>query len=124
MSRQPLYRQVLKAAAKGGPTAALEASKNRAALFERHAKDAARRLNCKPSDQQALHYATLALALESIQTRIIGGKEIDVSSLRWLSEQLDRFRPPAEATNVTITVVGKDGVPISELPREPDPTPP
>jgi hypothetical protein len=102
---QPLYKTLLKRAARHGQSDTLDAATQRAALFERFAKDAARKLQCKATDQPATHYATLALALELIQTRLIGGKEIDVSSLRWLSEQLDRYQPPPEIPRVDIQLV-------------------
>jgi hypothetical protein len=135
---QPLYKTLLATARKQGQSAQLEAASQRAALFQRFARDAARRLGCKPGDQVAVHYATLQLALELIQTRLIGGKEIDVSSLRWLSEQLDRYRPPPapqEAIKIELaeTLVGvcekcghvhQTDKPIHDPDPPPSPAPP
>jgi hypothetical protein len=106
---EPLYRKLLRDAAKHGNNAGLKASKERAALLEGHAKDAAARLGCKPTDQAAMHYATLALSLELIQTQLVSGKQVDVGSLRWLSEELDKHRPPDPPIVVDLRIVDDDG---------------
>jgi hypothetical protein len=97
---------------------------SRAELYQKLLKTAAKQLGCKPSDERAKDLAVLRLCRESITSKLISGRDVDPSALRWLVEELAKFSPPPEPLRVTVEVVGKDGIPISELPREPDPTPP
>jgi hypothetical protein len=96
---------------------------SRAELYQRLLKTAAKQLGCKPSDERAKDLAVLRLCRESITSKLISGRDVDPSALRWLVEELAKFSPPPAPLTVQVEVVGKDGVPISKLPREPEPEP-
>ena len=102
---------------------------SRAALFQQLLDQAAKELRCKVTDEKAKHVAVLRLALESVQTKLIAGRDIDPSALRWLSEQLEKYAtPPPEPTTLTIQYI--DGTrktcPFCKAtfnPHDPDPKP-
>jgi hypothetical protein len=99
-------------------------SEDRAARFKELLDQAAIEHRCKPSDMAAQLSATRRLCIESYQEKLIAGRDVDVSVLREMLQEETRCLPPPEPLKVTIEVVGEGGRPISELPREPDPTPP
>jgi type IV secretory pathway VirB10-like protein len=96
----------------------------RAALYVQFLEQAAKEYRCATTDMPAKMAASRRLSFEVYTAQLIDGRNPDPATLRWFLEEEARYAPPPEPLRVTIEVVGKDGVPISELPREPDPTPP
>jgi len=99
-------------------------SEDRAARFKELLDQAAIEYRCKPSDMAAQLSATRRLCIESYQEKLIAGRDVDVSLLRQMLEEETRCLPPPEPLKVTVEIVGAGGVPIDQLPRELDPTPP
>jgi hypothetical protein len=95
-------------------------------LYQTLLASAAEQLGCEPTAEKAKDLATLRLMRESVTLKLIAGKDCNPADLRWLTEELAKFAPPEPPIKVEIAIVGQDGVPISELPRElePEPTPP
>jgi hypothetical protein len=98
----------------------------RAALYTQFLEQAAKEYKCAITDMPAKMAASRRLSFELYTSRLIEGHNPDPATLRWFLEEEQRCMPPPEPLKVTVEIVGKDGVPISELPRElePEPTPP
>jgi hypothetical protein len=105
---------------------------SRAVRYQKLCREAARELNAKPSDERVIHVATLRLAREAIQARLIAGHHVDPADLLKLDEAL-RAYVPKEQHRLDIQIVGtidrcpKCGYerPASpELPPAPKPSPP
>lgn len=95
----------------------------RAALYQKLLKQAAKDLRCKVTDERCKNYAVLKLAREVISSKLVSGRDIDPSALRWLSEELEKYAPAAVPASVQLTIQ-----PVSicarckcEIDREPDP---
>jgi hypothetical protein len=110
-----LYQELLKRAealAGGSPqdTNVLAAAKARARVFEGHAAAAAKRLGIEPSDELALHVATLKLAAELLQAKMISGQPVDPADVIRLDAALKAYLPTAELPELTVKFVeGSDG---------------
>jgi hypothetical protein len=76
----------------------------RAVLYKKLLKQSAKELRCRTSDERAKNYAVLKLAREVISSKLVNGKDIDPSALRWLSEELEKYAPAAVAPNVQLTI--------------------
>jgi hypothetical protein len=98
----------------------------RAALYTQFLEAAAKEYRCATTDMPAKMAASRRLSFEVYTAQLIDGRNPDPATLRWFLEEEARYAPPPEPLRVTVEVVGKDGVPISKLPREPEPesTPP
>jgi hypothetical protein len=79
---------------------------NRAKHYRSLCKSAAKLLNCKPTDEQALHYGLLMLAREGFANRIIDGLDVDPGALMRLDESLKAYMPAAQPMSVAIKIVG------------------
>jgi hypothetical protein len=95
----------------------------RAVLYKKLLKQSAKELRCRTSDERAKNYAVLKLTRELISARLINGKDVDPSALRWLSEELEKYAPAAVPASVQLSIQ-----PVSicarckcEIDREPDP---
>jgi len=96
---------------------------SRAELYQKLLQQAAKELHCKATDERAKNYAVLKLAREVISSKLVNGKDIDPSALRWLSEELEKYAPAAAPASVSVSIQ-----PVSicarckcEIDREPDP---
>jgi hypothetical protein len=81
-------------------------SDNRAKHYRSLCRTAAKLLNCKPTDEQALHYGLLMLAREGFANRIIDGLDVDPGALMRLDESLKAYMPAAKPISVAIKIVG------------------
>ena len=102
---------------------------SRAELYQKLLKAAAKQLGVKATSEQAKDLAVLRLCRETITSKLISGRDVDPSALRWLVEELAKFAPPPETPRVELTIVeGITGVcPVCKAeihPYEPPPTPP
>jgi hypothetical protein len=102
---------------------------SRAVLYQKLLKAAAKQLGVKPSSESAKDLAVLRLARETITSKLISGRDVDPSALRWLVEELAKFAPPPETPKVTVEIVeGITGIcPVCKAevhPWEPPPAPP
>ena len=95
----------------------------RAELYQKLLKQAAKELRCKVTDERCKNYAVLKLAREVISSKLVSGRDIDPSALRWLSEELEKYAPAAVPASVQLTIQ-----PVSicarckcEIDRGPDP---
>ena len=77
---------------------------SRAELYQKLLRQAAKELRCKVTDERAKNYAVLKLAREVISSKLVNGRDIDPSALRWLSEELEKYAPAAVAPNVQLTI--------------------
>jgi len=77
---------------------------SRAEVYQKLLKQAAKELRCKVTDERVKNYAVLKLAREVISSKLVNGKDIDPSALRWLSEELEKYAPAAVAPNVQLTI--------------------
>ena len=96
---------------------------SRAELYQKLLRQASRELHCKITDERCKNYAVLKLAREVISSKLVSGRDIDPSALRWLSEELGKYAPAAAPASVQLTIQ-----PVSicarckcEIDREPDP---
>jgi hypothetical protein len=80
-------------------------SDNRAKHYRSLCRTAAKLLNCKPTDEQALHYGLLMLAREGFADRIINGSDIDPGALMRLDESLKAYMPAVKPIGVTVRIV-------------------
>jgi len=82
----------------------------------------------QPVDSLATrHVVLLKLCRRNIEIRLVKGERIDPADVVRLDDAMRSYLPSGEPPiKVEIAIVGQDGVPISELPRElePEPTPP
>jgi hypothetical protein len=78
---------------------------NRAALYQKFLRQAAKEYRCKPSDMPARLAATRRLTLEVYQARLIAGRDVDPATLRWMLEEEAKYAPPPEIPKVNITFV-------------------
>lgn len=78
---------------------------SRAELYQKLLKAAAKQLGVKPSSESAKDLAVLRLARETITSKLISGRDVDPSALRWLVEELAKFAPPPETPKVELTIV-------------------
>ena len=76
----------------------------RAVLYQKLLKQASRELRCKVTDERAKNYAVLKLAREVISSKLVSGRDIDPSALRWLSEELEKYAPAAVPASVQLTI--------------------
>jgi len=76
----------------------------RAALYQKLLKQAAKELRCKVTDERCKNYAVLKLAREVISSKLVSGRDIDPSALRWLSEELEKYAPAAVPASVQLTI--------------------
>jgi hypothetical protein len=99
---------------------------SRAELYQNLLKEAARELRCKVNDERCKNLAVLRLCREVISSKLVAGKDIDPNALRWLSEQLEKYTPPAEPASVSVSIqpVTLCAKCRAEIEREPDPPPP
>jgi hypothetical protein len=77
---------------------------SRAELYQKLLRQASRELHCKITDERAKNYAALKLAREVISSKLVNGKDIDPSALRWLSEELEKYAPAAVPTSVQLMI--------------------
>jgi hypothetical protein len=77
---------------------------SRAELYQKLLRQASKELRCKATEERAKNYAVLKLAREVISSKLVNGKDIDPSALRWLSEELEKYAPAAMAPNVQLTI--------------------
>jgi hypothetical protein len=77
---------------------------SRAELYQKLLRQASRELHCKVTDERCKNYAVLKLAREVISSKLVSGRDIDPSALRWLSEELEKYAPAAVAPNVQLTI--------------------
>ena len=96
---------------------------SRAELYQKLLRQASKELRCKITDERAKNYAVLKLAREVISSKLVNGKGIDPSALRWLAEELEKYAPAAVPASVQLSIQ-----PVSicarckcEIDREPDP---
>src|SRR6516162_1529431 len=76
----------------------------RAELYQKLLKQAAKDLRCKVTDERCKNYAVLKLAREVISSKLVSGRDIDPSALRWLSEELEKYAPAAVPASVQLTI--------------------
>ena len=76
----------------------------RAELYQKLLKQAAKELGCKVTDERCKNYAVLKLAREVISSKLVSGRDIDPSALRWLSEELEKYAPAAVPASVQLTI--------------------
>ena len=77
---------------------------SRAELYQKLLRQAAKELRCKVTDERAKNYAVLKLAREVISSKLVNGKDIDPSALRWLSEELEKYSPAAAPASVSVSI--------------------
>jgi hypothetical protein len=77
---------------------------SRAELYQKLLKQASKELRCKVTDERAKNYAVLKLAREVISSKLVSGRDIDPSALRWLSEELEKYAPAAMPPSVQLTI--------------------
>ena len=77
---------------------------SRAELYQKLLRQAAKELRCKITAEKTKNYAVLKLAREVISSKLVNGRDIDPSALRWLSEELEKYAPAAVAPNVQLTI--------------------
>ena len=96
----------------------------RAELYQKLLKQAAKELGCKVTDERCKNYAVLKLAREVISSKLVSGRDIDPSALRWLSEELGKYAPAAAPASVQLTIqpVTLCAKCRSEVEGEPPPT--
>ena len=98
---------------------------SRAELYQKLLKQAAKELHCKVTDERCKNYAVLKLAREVISSKLVNGKDIDPSALRWLSEELAKYAPAAAPASVSV-VLSRTVICAkcqAQIEREPDPPP-
>ena len=78
---------------------------SRAQSFRAFVKVAAKRLSLKPTDPLVLNAATVMLAQERLQIRLIEHDDVDPAELLRLSEHLTKILPPPLPPPVKIEVV-------------------
>ena len=105
---------------------------SRAELYQKLLRQASRELHCKVTDERAKNYAVLKLAREVISSKLVSGRDIDPSALRWLAEELEKYTPsvPLETPQAVIKVcrvhygVCRRCGFLNELPEKPELQPP
>ncbi|MGA8699447.1 MAG: hypothetical protein WB689_37600, partial [Xanthobacteraceae bacterium] len=97
---------------------------SRAELYTKLLKAAAKQLGVKPSSESAKDLAVLRLARETITSKLISGRDVDPSALRWLVEELAKFAPPPEIPKVELEIVHGIAICPSCGYRKPEPEPP
>jgi hypothetical protein len=103
---------------------------SRAVLYQTLLKAAAKELRVKATSERAKDLAVLRLCRESITSKLISGRDVDPSALRWLVEELAKFAPPQQQKPLKIGVKFLEG-PIAHCPacgwhrdQQPPPSPP
>jgi hypothetical protein len=101
---------------------------SRAELYQKLLKQAAKELHCKVTDERCKNYAVLKLAREVISSKLVSGRDIDPSALRWLSEELEKYAPAAVPASVSVVlqptvICAKCQTQIERAP-DPPPSPP
>ena len=97
---------------------------SRAELYQKLLRQAAKELRCKITAEKAKNYAVLKLAREVISSKLVSGRDIDPSALRWLAEELEKYAPAAVPPSVQLTIqpVTLCAKCRSEVEGEPPPT--
>jgi hypothetical protein len=100
---------------------------SRVELYQRLLRQASRELHCRITDERTKNYAVLKLAREVISSKLVNGKDIDPSALRWLSEELEKYAPAPAPPSVQfsiqpVTVCAKCRAKVEAQP--PSPLPP
>jgi hypothetical protein len=78
---------------------------DRAKRYHQLLRQAAKEFGTKPTDEKAVHAATLRLARETLLTKLIAGRDIDPAALLKLDQALKEFIPK-EQHRVNIQFVG------------------
>jgi len=87
----------------------------RAKRYRQLCKEAAKQLGCGPSDELAVHVATLRLCRETFAAKLISGRDVDPTALLKLDETLRQFMlqfAPTEKHTIEFRYV--DGDPPAE----------
>jgi len=97
---------------------------SRAELYQKLLRQAAKELRCKITAEKTKNYAVLKLAREVISSKLVSGRDIDPSALRWLAEELEKYAPAAVPPSVQLTIqpVTLCAKCRSEVEGEPPPT--
>ena len=97
---------------------------SRAELYQKLLRQAAKELRCKITAEKTKNYAVLKLAREVILSKLVSGRDIDPSALRWLAEELEKYAPAAVPPSVQLTIqpVTLCAKCRSEVEGEPPPT--
>jgi hypothetical protein len=82
---------------------------NRAALYRKYLRQAAKEYGCKPSDTRAKLAATRRLTLEVYQAKLISGRDVDPATLRWMLEEEAKYAPPPAPPELELRVVHNIG---------------
>jgi len=77
---------------------------SRAELYQKLLRQAAKELRCKITAEKTKNYAVLKLAREVISSKLVSGRDIDPSALRWLAEELEKYAPAAVPPSVQLTI--------------------